>query len=229
MRSESIAEAFSRNPVVSRSTLDSVIDYIKLSLGESPKPPDNITGTGRSGHDPGQVSDMVQADQFLGGLDIDDELIVDEDKSEEDEDGADKKREYIQHKIARMAVGEKIRLSIIGNRDVRMILVRDPNRIVSRAVLKNPRLTESEILLISQSKIVNEEILREIADNRKWAKLYQVKLSLVNNPKTPPHVSMSLMRQLRDSDVKSLAWNRNLPGAVSSAARRVVEERKLKH
>ncbi len=107
-------------------------------------------------------------------------------------------------------------------------MIKDPNRIVSKAVLKNPRLIDSEIVLISQSKIVSEEILREIADSRKWARLYQVKLALVNNPKTPPHVSINLIRQLRDFDLRSLRWNRNLPGVISTAVKQIIEDRKEK-
>jgi hypothetical protein len=125
-------------------------------------------------------------------------------------------------------IGQKIKLSIMGNREARTILIKDPNRIVSKAVLKNPRLTDSEIVIISQSKIVNEEILREIADSRKWARLYQVKLALVNNPKTPPHVSINLIRQLRDFDLKNLRWNKNLPGVISTAVKQIIEDRKEK-
>ncbi len=131
-------------------------------------------------------------------------------------------------KISMLNIGQKIKLAILGNREARTILVKDPNRIVSKAVLKNPRLTDSEVVLISQSKIVNEEILREVAESRKWARLYQVKLALVNNPKTPPHMSINLIRQLREFDLRNLRWNRNLPGVISNAVKQIMLERREK-
>ena len=97
---------------------------------------------------------------------------------------------------------------------------------VSRAVLKNPRLTNTEVVMISQSKIVNEDILREISDTRRWIKMYPVKLALVSNPKTPAHVSVNLVGHLRDYDLRSIMWSKNLPGVITSAAKNVMHSRR---
>ena len=93
-------------------------------------------------------------------------------------------------------------------------------------MLKNPRLTDSEVATISQSKIVSEDILREISDNRRWTKMYPVKLALVNNPKTPPHISVSFIKHIRDFDLKSISWSKNLPRVITNAAKKVMRERK---
>ena len=82
--------------------------------------------------------------------------------------------------------------------------------------------------MISQSRIVNDEILRNIAESRKWARLYQVKLALVNNPKTPPHISISLLRQLKDFDLRSLRWNKNLPGPITTVVKQIMREKRDK-
>jgi hypothetical protein len=82
-----------------------------------------------------------------------------------------------------------------------------------------------EVINIAQSKTVDEDILREVAMARKWAKIYQVKVALVNNPKTPSHISLNLIRHLRDREIRALLWNRNLPGVVAASARRIMEEK----
>jgi len=124
-----------------------------------------------------------------------------------------------------MNIAERVKLAILGNKEARTILVRDPNRIVSGAVLKNPRLTDMEIINIAQSKTVDEDILREISMARRWAKIYQVKVALVNNPKTPSHVSLNLIRHLRDRELRGLLGNKNLPGVITSTARKIMQER----
>lgn len=233
-RSDMIVEALSKNPAVTRSTLDAVIEFLKLYLGR--KFPFAGTPQAEEPLEPEtDAAPAVDADtilegvtgSFLDDIELDDELVEDSGE-EEDHHAPEVHNQSVMVKISMLNIGQKIKLSIMGNREARTILIKDPNRIVSKAVLKNPRLTDSEIVLISQSKIVNEEILREIADSRKWARLYQVKLALVNNPKTPPHVSINLIRQLRDFDLRNLRWNKNLPGVISTAVKQIIHDRKEK-
>jgi hypothetical protein len=231
-RSDGIVESLSKNPAVTRSTLDGVLEFLKLYLGkksaltgfpeeETPLPDEDDV---RSGEAAALIEGVNES--FLDGIDLDAELV--EDSGEEEEHAPDTHNQNVMVKISMLNIGQKIKLAILGNREARTILIKDPNRIVSKAVLKNPRLTDSEIALISQSKIVNEEILREIADSRKWARLYQVKLALVNNPKTPSHISINLIRQLREFDLRNLRWNKNLPGVISTAVKQIMQERREK-
>jgi len=210
--------------MVSRSTLDSVIDYLSLYLGDEAQIP------GRSDDlSPGTKSEEPQVgiepgDSFLDSAHVDQEFLQ-ESAQEEDETRVGE-RENILIKIGNMMIGERIKLAIKGNREARSALIRDRNRIVSRAVLKNPRLTDTEIVLISQSKMVNEDILREISDTRRWSKMYPVKLALVSNPKTPPHISVNLLRHLRDYDLRSIMWSKNLPGVITRAAKNIMHVRR---
>jgi len=157
---------------------------------------------------------------------LDDIGFSDDLVEESEEDIGEARRESLLHTIKQMNIAERVKLAILGNREARTILVRDPNRIVAGAVLKNPRLTDMEIINIAQSKTVDEDILREISVSRKWAKIYQVKVALVNNPKTPSHVSLHLIRHLRDREVRALLWNKNLPGVITTTAKRIMQEKR---
>lgn len=230
VRSAEIVESLSKNPVITRSTLDAVIDYLKLYMGRKYDIPDLVhsedvpVSKNSLSEEPhqGEVSEEVQ-ESFLDDLNIDEELV---EENAEDGESPEIRNQNYQIQISMLNIGQKIKLAILGNREARTILIKDPNRIVSKAVLKNPRLTDSEIVSISQSKVVSEEILRDISDSRKWMRLYQVKLALVNNPKTPPHISINLIRQLRDFDLRNLRWSKNLPGALTTAVRQIMREKR---
>ncbi|HSC35652.1 MAG TPA: hypothetical protein VLG45_10290 [Thermodesulfobacteriota bacterium] len=232
-RSDSIVEALSKNPSVTRSTLDGVLEFLKLYLGkksafpEFPAEEEPLLPESDIEAPEDNTALLAEVDEsFLDSIDLDADLIEDSDDGEVHT--LDTHNPNVMVKISMLNIGQKIKLAILGNREARTILIKDPNRIVSKAVLKNPRLTDSEIVLISQSKIVNEDILREIAESRKWARLYQVKLALVNNPKTPTHMSINLLRQLREFDLRSLRWNKNLPGVISTAVKQIMLERREK-
>lgn len=236
--SAAIVEALSKNPSISRSTLDRVISFFRLYLdkkGEIPAPyPEPSQGSEpiiedlergmveepQDGLNPQAGLEDIH-ESFLDGIYLSEDLINDaEDQASEE------RRESLFHRIKRMNIAERIKLAILGNREARAILVRDSHRIVSCAVLKNPHLTDMEAILIAQSRTVDEEVLCEIAGTRKWARIYQVKASLVNNPKTPPHISLNLISHLRSTELKALMNNRNIPGVVTFTARRMIEEKK---
>lgn len=141
---------------------------------------------------------------------------------EEDEEIEEERRLTLAQRILQMSVSEKIKLATLGNKEARTLLLRDTNKLVAIAVIQSPRITESEIIAVTQSRTVNEEILREIANNREWMKLYQVKLNLVRNPKTPPGIALRLVPHLREKDLKDLRTNKNVPHVVQAAARSIL-------
>src|SRR5262245_9901478 len=77
-------------------------------------------------------------------------------------------------RVALMSIKDRVMLAIKGTREARMILIRDPNRLVSAAVLRNPRLTDTEIEGIAAIKTVPEEVLRQIGQHRAWTRSYIV-------------------------------------------------------
>jgi hypothetical protein len=127
--------------------------------------------------------------------------------------------------LSQMTVSQKIRLALLGNASHRALLIRDPNRLVAMAAIKSPSVTEQEVGVLSQSRAVAEDVVRFIADNRDWTKSYVVKVNLVNNPKCPLSQSLRFLAHLRPGDLKSLVNNKNVPQALSSAARQILQRR----
>lgn len=135
--------------------------------------------------------------------------------------GEEERRQSRQVEIQSMPVPEKIKLAMTGDKEARGVLVKDSNRQVQDAVLENPRLTDNEIVAIVTSRITSEEILRKVADNRSWAKYYQVRLGLVSNPKTPLPISLKLLETLMLADLKRLAKSKGISNVIASAANRL--------
>jgi hypothetical protein len=130
-------------------------------------------------------------------------------------------------RIKDLPVGQKLTLAKRGNKNVRMILIKDANEMVALEVAASPRITDGEILSIAMMRDVSDKVLRYIASNRKYRQNREILVALVNNPRTPVGVTLSLgLHQLSDRELTDLAKNRNVPGAVSRAAKTIIDRRK---
>jgi hypothetical protein len=155
-------------------------------------------------------------------------LMLDESTVAADHDEAPKRRENIYTKLMRMTAAEKSLLAINGNREVRMLLARDPNQLVSRAVLRSPRINEVEVGAIAQMRDVDEEILRQIAQNRRWLRQYQILKNLSLNPRTPVAISMNLLDRLNNQDIRIASRDHNLSHTVRQVAMSITRRRGLR-
>lgn len=135
------------------------------------------------------------------------------------------KKLTLSQRIMKMNVAEKIKLATKGNKEARGILIRDSNKLVAVAVIRSPRITDGEVLAQSQNKVALDDVLRVIYSNREWTREYAIKLALVKNPKVPQGVSMRLLSQLHESDVKNLARDKNVPGTIQMMAKKHVDKK----
>jgi hypothetical protein len=133
--------------------------------------------------------------------------------------------ESLLRKVQRMKVQEKVKLAMSGNKESRTLLMRDNSRLVQIAIINNPMITEGEVALIACLRTVDEEVLKRIAENREWLKSYQIRLALVNNPKTPAGTSTKLVRTLRVQDIRQLSRSRTVSSAVALTARKIMTEK----
>jgi hypothetical protein len=129
----------------------------------------------------------------------------------------------VVQKIYRMDAKDKLITALKGTREERAILIRDPNRLVSTAVLGSPKLSDAEIESFSAMKNVSDQVLRAIGNNREWTKRYAIVNNLVHNPRTPVGIALTLVPRLNPRDVKGLATDRNVPEAVRKQAQKFVK------
>lgn len=127
--------------------------------------------------------------------------------------------------ILSMPVGERLKLALKGNRDARIILLRDANKLIGRFVLRNPRISDEEIVMVARNRNVDSDLLRQIGEHKNWPRNYQVKLGLVTNPKTPLAIALHFVGTLSERDLRFIAKTKNVSQTVTTQARRLLMQR----
>lgn len=139
--------------------------------------------------------------------------------------GPQERETAILNRLGSLTVRQKIKLALMGTRELRSALVRDRNKEVSRSVLQSPKLTLNEIESFAAMRNCSEDILRVIGSSKAWTKSYGVIHNLIKNPKTPALISQRLMIRLLSKDLKLLIRDRGLPEAVRRNAERMLQQR----
>lgn len=148
--------------------------------------------------------------------------LVDRDdaRAEESAAAAEQPKQGTLERLAAMTVAGRVKVAMKGSREERAILIRDPNKLVSAAVLSSPKLNEAEVETFAKMANVSDEVLRIIGHARAWTKSYGVVSALARNRKTPPAVSLSLVHRLNDRDLKMISLDRNAPEPLRLAVRK---------
>jgi len=151
------------------------------------------------------------------------QALIDTDE-DDDPDVTDENldRETVTQKLQKMNFTQRLKAAVKGSKEMRMVLVRDTNKMISAAVMSSPKMTDQEVEAIAGMASVSEDVLRIIANNRGWMKNYKVALRLVKNPKTPIAVSMNLLARVMERDMVGLSTDRNVPEQLRIAARKKV-------
>lgn len=135
------------------------------------------------------------------------------------------RRQTLLQQIARMTVSQRVQFAMKGGADARRTLIRDGSKVVQRAVLQSPRLTDQEVESFASMANLTDEILRLIASNRAFRKNYVVVRNLMNNAKTPLDVSLHMLPLLNPADLKKLSMNKNVPDTLRSSAQKLMRVR----
>jgi len=128
--------------------------------------------------------------------------------------------------IQQMGISEKIKMALTGDKEWRSVLINDNNKLVSGSVIKNPRITDGEIIRILKVGVQNDEIIRLICANKEWLKNYQIRKALVESPKTPLPNALRILSSLGDKDIAGYAKSKNISTVISTHAKRIILAKK---
>jgi len=143
-------------------------------------------------------------------LDADESILGDDD------------RESGLQALAKMTFPQRLKAAMKGTREMRAVLIRDPNKLIASSVLSSPKVSVPEVEAFALMQNVSEDVLRIIGSNRAWLKSYGVVLGLTKNPKTPLGLSLTLMQRLTTKDLAKLSVDRNVAEPLRIAARKKV-------
>jgi hypothetical protein len=207
-QNSAVLGAISGNPSTDEATRSLLAEKGALSTGES---------TGIQSCDVAQESPAE-----VDGASDDHDAEEGEESSDEDEEEFKSKYQLTQE----MGISEKIKMAMTGDKEWRMLLIKDTNKLVSGAVLKNPRITEAEVLFIAKSPVNNDDIIRDICTNKEWTKNYQIRKALVENNKAPLHHALRFLSSLTEKDLAVLAKSKNISSIIATQARRSLLNKK---
>jgi hypothetical protein len=135
------------------------------------------------------------------------------------------RRKTLLQQISTMTVSQRVKFAMKGGSEARRTLIRDNNKVVQRAVLQSPRLTEQEVEAFASMTNLTDEILRLIGKNRNFRKNYNVVRNLLNNGKAPLDCSLGLLPMLNPPDLKKLGMNKNIPETLRATAVKLMRQR----
>lgn len=219
LRCEEIVEALGANPLTGRATIDRILGFLGIDAPEEGHEADQIV-------DPDELTEEA-AEQALRAI-LGDELdgVVGALSSESEEEITDEDlKGNLFAAVQKMSVMQKIKIARSGGKEARTLLIKDRNKVVAVSVMANPKMTDTEVIAIAQSRGVSDEILRLITVNREWTKQYAVKLALATNPKSPQSVAIKFLNYLQDKDLKNIMKSKDVPSAVSVHARRILTKK----
>lgn len=191
---QNILRLLSANPVADERTRNFIAGVLP--------PPDNMPGPDDPGPFPAGEDDVAEEDSWAA--------------SEEEEFKS-------KYQLAQtIGISDKIKFAMTGDKEWRSIMLKDSNKLVSGAVLKNPRITDQEILSVAKSNMVNEETVRIICNNKDWVKNYQIRKALVENHKTPLPIALRFLATLSEKDLIMLSKSKNVSTVIATQARKAV-------
>ena len=77
----------------------------------------------------------------------------------DDADEADGSSTLLQ-KLQKMGFTDRMKAAMRGSREMRAILIRDPNKMIAAAVLSSPKLSDAEVESFAKMRPISDEILR---------------------------------------------------------------------
>ena len=124
-------------------------------------------------------------------------------------------------RVAELSVSQKIQLAHAGEREARIALLRDSNKLLHAYVLRNPRITTEEVLFAAKLTTLSAEALKLIGESAQWCDDSRIRTAVVRNPSTPATVALNLLAKLPPADLRAIAKG-GARDALVQAARRLI-------
>ena len=220
LRSPEIVDALGSNPLTGRVVIERILNFIGAS-----EIADDLDGRRSDSTITDQEAEAALRAVLGHEMGSYVKQLVEETDDVTDEQIQEVESGNLYQIVQQMSVFQKIQIGRMGNKEARSLLVRDRNKLVAIAVATSPKITESEIIAISQSRNVCDEVYRVIARNREWTRNYQVKLALASNPKCPQPLAMNFVNYLQDKDLLKMMRSRDVPRVISIHARRILTKK----
>jgi hypothetical protein len=222
LRCSPLVEALGENPLTGMATIDRILHFLGVERGDMEEPEPESKANPVPTPPPPDPSAGAAAPVDLNDLSGIPKELIEEVSEDLPEDAKLERSANIQARVAKMTIIERVKLARLGNVDARAVLIRDRNKLVASAAIRNPKITENEIETFARARNLCDEVMRILAHNRQWTRGNTIKLALAMNPKCPPQAAFKFLNYLTDRDLGAIMRSRDVPGAISAQARRIL-------
>ena len=120
-------------------------------------------------------------------------------------DDTQEKKQNAWDRMRGLSQMEKILLAVKAERSDRALLLQDNDPRVLLSLLRNPRLTVDEVSRLARSSFLTYQIADVIMKAAQRMGNLDVRMGLIQNPKTPPAFSLRILPTLPESEVRAIA------------------------
>lgn len=117
-------------------------------------------------------------------------------------------------RLPAMATGEKVTLGRLAAGRVLKAMRNEKDPQVVRALLKNSRLVEEDVLFLINQPRTPTPVLDAVARDPKWSPRVEVRIGLIRNARTPIAAVIPFISSLNMHEVRNLATDPKVPQAL---------------
>lgn len=129
----------------------------------------------------------------------------------------------LAERLGRLSIGEKVVVAREAGPGLIPRLLEEKDLRVVAALLENPRLTEPLLFPLLANHVAPPQVLRLVAEDRRWGSRYSTRLALCRNPATPTDLAISLLPALKKADRRAIAADTRVADAVRQRASLLTE------
>jgi hypothetical protein len=124
-----------------------------------------------------------------------------------------------------LTLGERKSLARRPDRSMMDRLLADPHPDVIRGLLRNPKVTEDDVVRLVSRRPGRADVLAEIARSPKWVHRARIRLSLLLNPSTPMELAAPMTGLLVRQELKLVAEATHVADGVRALCLEHLERR----
>ena len=130
--------------------------------------------------------------------------------------------------IRGLTVTEKAMLAMKCGLAERRVLMQENNPKIQEFLLRNPRLTESEIAWMAKNPMSAIPTLLTILRHKEWMSADAIRQGIYTNPKTPAHIVLDKIPSLSAADLIKMYHAKNLREDIRDAVSRQIKKRGIR-
>jgi hypothetical protein len=130
----------------------------------------------------------------------------------------------VVEKVPRLAVGERMTVARLGDRDLLRVLLADPDARVFSALLRNPRLVPEDVIAFVTVGAPIPAHLALLGGDPLWSQRPPLRRALLRSPRTPRATVVALLPRASREELRDLVDDPAVDRFVSACAARLLDE-----